>query len=435
MRLFLFALAALSAAAANSADQTESRILPAGRIPGDGRLGSPRTLDSYHPWIPPASAGEWEKRKEFLVTQVLASQGLFPLPPRTPLNAVVHGRIDRPEYTVEKVLLNTRPGHYLAGSLFRPKGIPAGARIPAVLCPHGHWANGRFYDAGEGGAAAEIKGGGESYSPNARHVVQTIPATLARQGIIAFAYDMIGNADSAPLGHPQSSVGRFNGGMEDAGSLLRLDSFMGLQTWNSIRALDWIETLPDVDPKRIGVTGGSGGGTQTFMLCAVDPRPAAAFPAVMVSTGMQGGCVCENAPLLRVGTGNIELAALFSPKPLGMTACDDWTVEIETKGLPELKQHYAMLGHPQLVDAWFFPQFKHNYNQNTRQLMNEFFNLHLQGKKGRVVEKPIVPCTNEELSVFDSSHPWPKDFLTIPELKPVLAKEAQSRLAEILPTG
>ena len=76
----------------------------------------------------------------------------------------------------------------------------------------------------------------------------------------------------------------------------------------------------DVDPTRIAVTGASGGGTQTFILCAVDERPAVAFPAVMVSTAMQGGCTCENACCLRTGPGNVEFAALFSPKPLGLTA-------------------------------------------------------------------------------------------------------------------
>ena len=94
---------------------------------------------------------------------------------------------------------------------------------------------------------------------------------------------------------------------------------MGLQTYNSIRALDWLCELPDVDPQRIGVTGASGGGTQTFVLGAVDPRPAVIFPAVMVSTAMQGGCTCENCCYLRMGTGNVELAGLFAPKPLGMT--------------------------------------------------------------------------------------------------------------------
>ena len=92
------------------------------------------------------------------------------------------------------------------------------------------------------------------------------------------------------------------------------------------------------------MTGASGGGTQTFLLAALDDRLAAAVPAVMVSTAMQGGCVCENASHLRVGTGNVELAALFAPKPLGLTAADDWTKELAAKGFPELKRLYAMLG-------------------------------------------------------------------------------------------
>src|SRR5207237_6455317 len=99
---------------------------------------------------------------------------------------------------------------------------------------------------------------------------------------------------------------------------------------------------PKVEPQRLACTGASGGGTQTMILAALDPRLAAAFPAVMVSTAMQGGCTCENASLLRVGTGNVEFAALFAPKPMGMTAADDWTKEMETKGFPDLTKHWAM---------------------------------------------------------------------------------------------
>ena len=99
-----------------------------------------------------------------------------------------------------------------------------------------------------------------------------------------------------------------------------------------------------MDPQRIAVTGASGGGTQTFILVAVDPRPAVAFPAVMVGTAMQGGCTCENACYLRVDTGNVEIAALFAPRPLGMTAADDWTKEIATKGLPNCSKLYALFG-------------------------------------------------------------------------------------------
>src|SRR5207245_1450455 len=154
--------------------------------------------------------------------------------------------------------------------------------------------------------------------------------------------------------------------------------FMGMQTLNSVRALDFLLSLPDVDRNRIGVTGASGGGTQTFVLGAIDDRPAAIFPAVMVSTAMQGGCICENCSYLRVGTGNIELAALFAPKPLGMSAAKDWTVDIERKGLPESKALYKLYDAEEKVMARCFPDFGHNYNQVSRELMYGWMNRHLK---------------------------------------------------------
>src|SRR5213593_1157340 len=133
--------------------------------------------------------------------------------------------------------------------------------------------------------------------PGARYPLQARCVHLARMGCVVFHYVMVGVADSTKIAHRT--------GFTDAEAELRLQSFMGLQTWNSIRALDFLTSLPDVDAKRIGVNGASGGGTQTFILCAIDDRPAAAFPAVMVSTAMQGGCVCENCSYLRQDTGNI----------------------------------------------------------------------------------------------------------------------------------
>jgi hypothetical protein len=75
----------------------------------------------------------------------------------------------------------------------------------------------------------------------------------------------------------------------------------------------------------------------------------------MVSTAMQGGCTCENACLLRIGTGNIEFAALFAPKPMGMSSAKDWTIELPTKGFPDLQKHWAMLGAPDAVKLWHHP--------------------------------------------------------------------------------
>ncbi|MCL5097201.1 MAG: acetylxylan esterase, partial [Candidatus Omnitrophica bacterium] len=187
-----------------------------------------------------------------------------------------------------------------------------------------------------------------------------------------------------------------------------LESVMGLQTYDSIRALDFLIGLPDIDPDRLAVTGASGGGTQTFILAAIDPRLAVAFPAVMVSTAMQGGCTCENASLLRVDTGNVEFAALFAPKPLGMTAADDWTKEMPTKGFPELKQHYQMLGAPDNVMLKALLHFGHNYNYVSRAAMYSWLNKQLKlGCKEPIVEEYYQRLTIPEMSVWDDQHPKP----------------------------
>lgn len=166
--------------------------------------------------------------------------------------------------------------------------------------------------------------------------------------------------------------------------------------------------MDEVDTDRIGVTGASGGGTQTFLLGCVDPRPAAFFPAVMVSTAMQGGCTCENASYLRVNTGNIEFAALLAPRPVGMTAADDWTKDLETKGLPDLKTHYALHGVPDNVVGKYRP-FPHNYNQPSRLMMYEFFNTHLKlGQQSPIAERDFVPLTKDELTVWNVEYPKPE---------------------------
>jgi hypothetical protein len=206
---------------------------------------------------------------------------------------------------------------------------------------------------------------------------------------------------------------------------------MGLQTWNSIRALDFLTSLPDVDPQRVAVTGASGGGTQTFILCAIDERPAVSFPAVMVSANMQGGCICETCSLLRVGTNNIELAALSAPKPMGMSGADDWTRDIETRGLPELKTIYRLYGAEDNVMAKYYP-FPHNYNQVSRELMYNWVNRHLKlGITEPITEKPFVPVPPKELSVFDDQHPRPKDASDAAGLRKYLAEASDKQLREL----
>jgi dienelactone hydrolase len=210
---------------------------------------------------------------------------------------------------------------------------------------------------------------------------------------------------------------------------------MGLQTWNTIRSLDFLLGLPEVDAKRIGVTGASGGGTQTFILGAIDSRPAAAFPAVMVSTQMQGGCTCENCSLLRIGTGNVEFAALFAPRPLGMTGARDWTIDIERKGLPELKALYKLYGAEDRVLARCFPQFGHNYNQVSREVMYNFFNKHLALKQpSPVTEKPFVLVPAKDLTVYTRDHPLPRDVANAQRVRDYLTGVADKQIDALRPT-
>jgi hypothetical protein len=388
------------------------RVLPEGELPADARLGALKDLDGYFPFTPSRSPAEWQKRAEQVRRQILVSQGLWPLPEKTPANAVVHGLVDRGDYTVERVYFESVPGHFVTGSLYRPKGREG--RRPTVMFPHGHWANGRFHEQNPKTLRQELFSGAERFERGGRTLLQAGCVQLARMGCIVFHYDTLGNADSQQLQHrPNPEIRphmntRENWGYFSPQAELRLQNMMGLQTYNSLRALDWLTSLPDVDPSKIGVTGASGGGTQTFILGAIDPRPAAIFPAVMVSTAMQGGCTCENAPLLRVGTGNVEFAALFAPKPLGMTGADDWTKEIATKGLPELQHHYAMLGAPDHVQAWPLLQFGHNLNYVSRGLVYSWFNKHLGlGQAEPIVAEDYEPLSIAEMTVWDAAHPAP----------------------------
>jgi hypothetical protein len=399
------------------------RVFGPDKEPQDRRLGKPKTLDDYFPFTPPASKEAWEKRRQQLREQVLVANGLWPLPPKTPLRPVIHGKIDRDTYTIEKVFFASYPGHYVCGNLYRPKG---GGKHPGVLVAHGHWKDARLADAGEATALKEIKQGGEKTSEGARYLHQAISAQLARMGCIVFMYDMVGNSDSKKIAH--------RAGFTDADAELNLQSFMGLQTWNSMRALDFLLSLPDVDAKRIGMTGASGGGTQTFILCAIDDRVTAAFPAVMVSTGMQGGCICENCSLLRQNSGNVEIAGLFAPRPLGMTGANDWTKEIETKGLPQLKALYKLYDAEDRVMAKAFPEFGHNYNQVGREVMYNWFNKHLQlGQKTPVVEQPFVPVPPKELSVFDEKHPRPADELSADALRKKMTETSNKQITALIP--
>ena len=299
-----------------------------------------------------ATLADWEARKTALRKQILSAAGLLPMFPKTDLHAQIFGRLQGRDYTIEKVLLETLPGYYLGGNLYRPlKPAPAGG-FPAIVSPHGHWNYGRL-----------------EHTP-----VASVPArciSLAHQGYVVFSYDMVGYNDTIQTPHdfgdtPAEQIWGFGP--------------LGLQLWNSIRAVDFLESLPGVDRHRIGATGASGGATQTFMLAAVDDRIQFDAPANMVSLIYQGGGLCENAPNLRVGANNVEIASMMAPKPMLMAASTgDWTRNMMSEEYPAVRAIYELYGKPDNVQA-FFQDAPHNYNQASREAMYAFFGSHVLGE-------------------------------------------------------
>ena len=391
-----------------------------------------RTLDSHFPFAVPADVKTWNERAEALRFHLQMSLWLWPMPEKQPLKPIEHCAIDMGEFTVSRVYFESFPGFYVTGSLYRPKNLSQPG--PGVLCPHGHHRNGRFMRSNDQEIKRMIAAGEERYEPNARSPLQSHCVHLARMGCTVFHYDMIGYADSQQI--PDAVAHGFARQREkenepDAFGFfspraeLHLQSIMGLQTWNSIRALDFLSALPEVDPQRIGVTGCSGGGTQTFILTALDSRVTAAFPAAMVSTAMQGGCTCENCCNLRVVTGNVEIAALAAPRPLAMSACNDWTKDMATDGYPQLQELYKLVGTPERVFLSASTTFPHGYDQVARRVMYGWFDKFLGINSNRagltfeqihagtipedspLFEKPITFLDPTQLTVWGEGHPVP----------------------------
>jgi dienelactone hydrolase len=382
----------------------------------DIRLQPLKDLNGYFPFNPPSSLSEWDVRKEQVRRQILVSQGLWPMPTKTPLNAVVHGKMEGDGYTVEKVYFESAPGFFVTGSLWKPKVISG--KVPAVMFAHGHWQDARLSLGSDDKVRAEIAAGGERFERGGKSIFQSLCIQLARMGCIVWQWDMLSDSDSIQFSReivhtfakqrPEMNTTE-NWGLYSPQAEAHLQSIMGLQTWNAVRGLDFLLSLPEVDPERTAITGASGGGTQTMLLAAIDDRIKLSFPCVMVSTSMQGGCTCENASLLRIGTGNVEFAGLFAPKPQGMNTANDWTKEMATKGFPDLQKLYETHGKKDNVMLLRGEHFPHNYNAVTRSAFYTFVNKHFKlGQSSPVIEQDYEPLTKEQLTVWDDKHPAPK---------------------------
>ncbi len=295
----------------------------------------------------------WEIKRAFLREQILFAAGLLPLPEKAPLNTQLGNRLERDGYTIQKVVFQSLPNFFVGGSLYRPID-PKPNSHPGILAPHGHSDLGRLNES-------------DAASYQARGL------TLARIGCTAFMWDMVDYNDSARHlsgGYQEVTYGKVHRAAwtEASGETILWNfNLLGLQLWNSIRALDFLESLPEVDSKRLVCTGESGGGTQTYNLYAVDDRLTAAAPVCMVSSMMQGGCVCENAPGLRFDTNNVEIGAMIAPKPLLLVnSSQDWTKHTPDVEYPAIRSIYGLYGLEENVEQIQIDA-PHGYNKAMRE--------------------------------------------------------------------
>jgi len=244
---------------------------------------------------------DWQARAERIRRGMLRGMKLERMPAPGALNPIRHSRREHDGYTVENIAFESLPGFWVTGNLYLPTKVDERTtKLAGVLCPHGHLPDNRMLEQ-----------------------TQKRCAALARMGAAVFAYDMIGYGESTQSPHHHAEALR-------------------LQTYNSMRVVDFLLSLGNMDENRLGVTGESGGGTQSFVLAAVDPRIDVAVPVVMVSAGFYGGCICESGMPIHKSieheTNNVEIAASIAPKPQLVISCGaDWTKDVPRLEFPYMQ--------------------------------------------------------------------------------------------------
>ncbi|HWC88875.1 MAG TPA: prolyl oligopeptidase family serine peptidase [Pirellulales bacterium] len=243
------------------------------------------------------SLDDWTVRRDRHRRQLYEMLGLDPLPARTPLRPVVTGTLDHPQFTVEKLHFQSRPGLYVTANLYIPKGLTQPA--PAILYVCGH---------------SGIKKDGVSYGNKAKY--QRHPIWLARHGFVTLIVDTLELGEIEGEHH-----GTYSKGMWWWNA--RGYTPAGVEAWNGIRAIDYLQSRKEVDPERIGVTGRSGGGATSWWLAALDERVQAAVPVAGI-TDLQNhvvdGCVeghCDCMYMVNTYRWDYaQVAALAAPRPL-----------------------------------------------------------------------------------------------------------------------
>ncbi|MBX2874565.1 MAG: acetylxylan esterase [Saprospiraceae bacterium] len=341
-----------------------------------------RAQDALKHWAKSYSnLDEWEERA-IKIRKVMREGAELPKRlPKVSFKALRHSKREMDGYTVENVAFESLPGLFVTGNLYMPLGYKG--RRPAILSPHGHWKKpgdyGRF-----------------------REDVQKRCATLARMGAVVFAYDMLGYGDSEQCSHEHPKA-------------------LKLQLINSMRALDFLQSLRVVDDFRIGITGASGGGTQTFLLTALDQRIRVSVPVVQVSAHFFGGCSCESGMPIHKAPGfqtsNVEIAALAAPRPMLLVSDgEDWTKNTPDVEFPHIERIYKIFGEEDKVENVHFYREGHDYGESKRMVVYPFLAKHLKlsldrvkDKNQNISEENIRILTRRDLSVFSAAYPRPEN--------------------------
>lgn len=336
--------------------KTEYQVFPHPAM--DWRLAPDRHTNARLPMKHFSSREEIEARREELRFSLRMAAGLYPWPEKTPLNVRMETVGEYEGYTIKKVMYESVPGFWSTCNMYLPR--PLTGKAPAILYCMGHFEEQRLVR-------------------EERLDVPQQLANFARMGFISLVPDMIGKVDSRQITH---DYGRDE--ME-----LWQSNGLGVQLWNNIRALDLLCAMDEVDSTRIGMTGCSGGATQTLLTTLVDERIKAAAPINMISLEMQGGCQCENAPGLRRHTENCEMCCMLAPLPLFISgSTGDWTKNQETIEYPVLREAYRHYGAEDKLEH-YYQVAGHQYNEKTRKRVYNFFARTLMGKDISWDEQPI----------------------------------------------
>lgn len=314
---------------------------------------------------------EWEQRKALLKPCLLQAIQLSPLPAAPASQPIITAERKFDGYTVRNIAIEILPGVYINGSLYKPAKYKG--KIPVILNPDGHWTKQR-------------------YRPDCQYRC----AALARMGAMAFSYDLFAWGES--LLQFQS---------EDH----RKSLSMSVQALGSIRILDYLLSLKDADTSRVAITGGSGAGSHTILVTAIDDRIKVSAPVVAMSSYFYGGCPCESGmPIHNCGnrTDNVEIAAMAAPRPqLIVSDGGDWTDRTPEHDFPYLQKIYGYYNQNQHVENVHLPAEGHDFGINKRTAVYRFMARQLglnlaavQNVAGNIDESEITIEQEQAMYVF-----------------------------------